>query len=147
MKPSSVAALRFSLGSPNATLAAAVRREASWPRILAISDYEGLRASREQVLRLKGFEVESVSSSADFEAAWVRTFDIAILCQSVEAARATRIAEILHRLNPGIALLRINPSQTNLESRSMFDFEMEGLAGPEGLLNSIELIGPRVHNG
>jgi hypothetical protein len=147
MKSSSATALRFSNGSPNAAFADGKKREAQRIRILAISDYEGLRASREQVLRIKGFQVESVPSSAVFEDNWVRSFDIAILCQSVDSGRAARIAEILHRLNPGLALLHIGPPLPSMNSPSLFDFEMEGLAGPQGLLNAVELIGRRIQNG
>jgi hypothetical protein len=112
-------------------------------RILAISDYEGLRSSREQVLRLEGFHVESASSRAVFEDSWVRSFDIAILCQSVEPDRAVRIAVLLRQANPCIALMRVNPSQASTEPQSLFDCEMDALAGPLGLLKAIEAIGQR----
>jgi hypothetical protein len=116
---------------------------ASQTRILTISDYEGLRMSREQVLRLAGFYVEAVSSRAVFENSWITSFDIAVLCQSVEPARAIRIAELLRQANPCIALLRINPSQASVEDPSLFDLEIEALAGPRGLLKAIEAIGQR----
>ncbi len=115
-------------------------------RILVISDYEGLRSSREQVLRLAGFHVESISSRVIFEDAWVKSFDIAVLCQSVEPERAARIAVLLRKANPCVALLRVNPSQASIEPRSLFDFEMEALAGPHGLLKAIEAIGQRAEN-
>src|SRR5260370_41656400 len=83
MKLRSATTLRFTRGSCNAADAFAPGKEARQTRILAISDYEGLRASREQVLRLDGYQVESVQSTTTFDDAWVRLFDVAILCQSV----------------------------------------------------------------
>ena len=123
------------------------RRSAERTRILAISDYDALRMSREQVLRLEGFQVESVSSLQLFEDAWVNSFDVAVVCQSVAPSRAARIANRLRQSNPNIALLRINPGQGNAEAPSLFDFELEGLAGPRGLLNAIESIGRGMGNG
>ena len=116
-------------------------RDAGQTRILAISDYEGLRTSREQVLQLQGFHVESVTSRAVFRESWIRTFDIAVLCQSIEPADAMKIARLLRRANPNIALLRVNPCQASMERQSLFDYEMDALAGPDGLLQGIEMIG------
>ena len=115
-------------------------------RILVISDYEGLRSSREQVLRLEGFHVEAISSRVIFEDLWVKSFDIAVLCQSVEPDRAARIAGLLREANPCIALLRVNPSQASIDPRSLFDFEMDALAGPRGLLKAIDELGQRAEN-
>ena len=144
MKLRSAPSLRCFLGSQSAAAAVAPRREAWQTRILAISDYEGLRRSREQVLRLEGFQVESVNSRTLIGIAWVRSFDMAIFCQSVEEARAVRLAELLRRHNSKIMLLRINPSHAGGEGGSLFDCEMEALAGPRGLLRAIEIMGQRM---
>ncbi|HWG21797.1 MAG TPA: hypothetical protein VG225_14795 [Terracidiphilus sp.] len=104
-------------------------------RILAISDYEGLRFSRELLLREQGYYVESMNSRELLEISKVRTFDVAILCQSVDPARAVRLAEILHRYRPGIGVLRVAPVHS--ASHSSFDIELEGFAGPEALLQAV----------
>lgn len=57
-------------------------------RILSIADDDGIRFSRELVLRQEGYEVESVTSNARFDSPWVRTFPIAVLCHSVDSNRA-----------------------------------------------------------
>ncbi|KAA6458292.1 hypothetical protein DYQ86_20460 [Acidobacteria bacterium AB60] len=126
-----------------------MKRDSSQTRILAVSDYDGLRRSREQVLRLEGFQVESVSSQASFEAAWVRTFDIAVLCQSVEPRDAAKIAKALRLANRGITIVRINSLPVEAASPSLFDYEMDAFAGPQGILKAMEAIGhrPRAQSG
>ncbi len=145
MKLRSGPALRCFLGSQSASNAVAPKRESRQARILAISDYEGLRTSREQVLRQEGFQVESVTSQTLMGIAWVRSFDIAIFCQSVERVRAVRLADLLRRYNSKIVLLRITPQAIH-ESGSWFDFEMEAFAGPCGLLSAIEMIEQKMAN-
>lgn len=150
MKLRSTSALRCLSDSRVSVEAKAPPRSAGQTRIMAISDYEGLRTSREQVLSLEGFLVESVSSSAVFEDSWIKSFDIAVVCQSIEAEDAVRIARLLRRANPCIAILRVNPSQANManmENRSLFTYEMDALAGPCGLLHAIEVLGRQMGKG
>src|SRR5947209_8120931 len=123
LRREAVAAMRLRIGGGSRCnflpLNAGTSRDAPQIRILTISDYEGLRNSREQVLRMQGFYVESVPSRARFDVAWVRSFDIAVFCQSVEHGRAMRIATQLRALHPGIALLRIHPTQASIETGSL----------------------------
>lgn len=107
-------------------------------RILSISDYDGLRLSREQLLRREGYYVESVLSTACLDVGWVRSFDVGILCQSVEIERAIRLAELLRRYNPSILLLRVHPYRVRRDVHAYFDLDVEGIAGPKGFLEAIE---------
>jgi hypothetical protein len=147
MKLRSISAVRRIADAQVSADAGVQVRSAGQTRILAISDYEGLRISREQVLRLEGFLIESVSSGAVLEDSWMKLFDIAILCQSIESEDAVRIARLLRRANPRIAILRVNPSQANMENCPPFDYEMDALAGPHGLLHALEVLGRQIANG
>jgi DNA-binding NtrC family response regulator len=106
--------------------------------VLTISDYEGLRWSREFLLRAEGYQVESLSSHAFFEISTIRAFDVAILCQSVERRRAIRIADLLHRHHPSMIVVRVNPFRQ--PSDGAFDFSVEAIAGPEALLDALRNI-------
>lgn len=105
-------------------------------KILTISDDDGLRASRDMVLRSEGYDVQSQSSQAFLEIARGRSCNLAILCQSVPADRATSIAEQLRHQNPAIRILRMNPFRACSEPRFNTDFEV--FAGPYALLRAIE---------
>jgi hypothetical protein len=82
-------------------------REPEAGRILQIRDYELLCASRETILRLEGFSVRSVSSNASFDPCWVRSFDLALVCQSVEAARILPVVRALRKCDPRSGLINV----------------------------------------
>lgn len=104
-------------------------------RILSIADDEGTRFSRELVLRQKGYEVESVKSNARFDGPWVRSFLIAILCQSIDSSRAKAITELLRQRNPSIAVVRIHSIRCCRDF--YYDVDCEALPGPEQLLDAL----------
>jgi DNA-binding NtrC family response regulator len=79
-------------------------------RILSVCDDEELRSSREQVLRVDGYQIESYSSEDSFAARQVRSFDMAVICQSVNQDQAARLAEMLTRHHPGLRILRLSSS-------------------------------------
>ena len=100
--------------------------------ILLISDYEGLRTSREMLLRKQGYEVRSMSSGEFLESSEPCRCDLALLCQSLDSGRASAVGAVLRRRCPGSALLRIYPCRTSLEPA--FDLGVDGFDGPEVLL-------------
>jgi DNA-binding response OmpR family regulator len=111
-------------------------------RILSIADDDGIRFSRELVLRQEGYEVESVTSDARFDGPWVRRFAIAVLCHSVDSSRAAEIAESLRRRNPSIAVVRVHAIRSRQEL--IYDVDCEVLPGPDQLLNSLQDLALRI---
>ena len=103
-------------------------------RILSISDDDGLRFSRELVLRNDGYETESITSNDALPAARVRSFDIALICRSVHPARATAFSDWLRQYNPEIQIVCIAPLEDPAEP---CEADVEILAGPEPLLETI----------
>ena len=102
-------------------------------RILSISDDEGLRFSRELLLSNDGYEAESITSNTPLSVARVRSFDIVVMCRSVEPERATTLAEMLRRYNPDIRILAIS----QLEKRPEYvDADIEIPSGPEPVLEA-----------
>ncbi|MFP5236999.1 MAG: hypothetical protein ACLGSD_13955 [Acidobacteriota bacterium] len=105
-------------------------------RILLISDYEGLRTSREVLLRKQGYDVRAITSAEFLEKPDSCQGDLAILCQSLESGRARAVGEILRRKCHGLSLLRIYPCRTSLEP--VFDLGVDGFDGPEVLLDVLQ---------
>ncbi|HEX3941896.1 MAG TPA: hypothetical protein VHX11_10485 [Acidobacteriaceae bacterium] len=103
--------------------------------LISICDDDGLRYSRELILRHADYKVVSVSSNATLEQLTSRPFDIAILCQSVEAERAERIVEILKRENAAIRVLGINSYPTRLRYAVGVEYESPGR--PTALLQAV----------
>ncbi len=146
MKLRSPAIPRCVTGARKLTNVAAANSNVRTTRILAISDYEGLRTSREELLQRAGFHVESVPGNVRLDGSWVETFDLAILCQSIDPSRVSKITQSLRRANPNILIVRINPTQAAMAAHTPFDVELEGLSGPQGLLRAIELMGERMRD-
>lgn len=105
-------------------------------RILLISDYDGLRFSRELLLRKQGYEVEAMSGSQFLARKELCHCDLAILCQSLDSDRALLIGAILRRTEPGTAQLRVHPFRRGLEPE--FDLCVDGFDGPGVLLNVLQ---------
>jgi hypothetical protein len=102
-------------------------------RILSISDDDGLRLSRELLLINDGYETESIASNMALSVGRARSFDIALICRSVEPERAMILADMLRRYNPDIQILCSSP----LENRIEFAVGPEIPSGPEALLDAI----------
>jgi DNA-binding response OmpR family regulator len=106
-------------------------------RILSISDDDGLRLSRELVLRNDGYETESIASKDALSAARLRSFDIALICRSVHPDRAATLSDWLRQYNPQIQIVCIAPLGNGVEPRkSVFEI----LSGPEPLLETIRTL-------
>lgn len=112
-------------------------------RILSICDDDGIRFSRDLVLKHEGYEVESVPSSEKLEAAWLRCFHIAVLCHSLSPHRAAEIALILRRCNPDIGILRVHAIRSAMDH--FYDVDCEVLPGPGQLLSAIHTLAVRDH--
>lgn len=110
-------------------------------RILSICDDEGIRFSRELVLRHEGYEVESVPSSEGLDGSRIRSFHIAVLCHSLSPSHAAEIAAELRRWNPGIGILRVQA----IRSRTGHVYEADGevLPGPRQLVSGIRMLASR----
>ena len=102
-------------------------------RILSVSDDDGLRFSRELLLVSDGYQTESITSNAVVSADRVRSFDIVLICRSVEPERAMALADMMRKYNPNIRILTIS----RLENRpERFDADLETASGPEPVLEA-----------
>src|SRR6059058_267687 len=103
-------------------------------RILSISDDDGLRYSRELLLAKDGYETESMTSNTALSVSRAKSFDIALICRSVDPERALAICSTLRRYNPGIQILCISPLENRMEA---YGGDLEILSGPEPVLEAI----------
>jgi hypothetical protein len=110
-------------------------------RVLSICDDDGIRFSRDLVLKHEGYDVESVASNENLDAAQVRCFHVAILCHSLSPHRAAEIARILRSCNPDIGILRVHAIRSPLDH--FYDVDCEVLPGPGQLLSAIHTLAAR----
>lgn len=110
-------------------------------RVLSICDDEGIRYSRELVLRHEGYDAESVASNEPLDPAQIRSFQIAILCHSLSPSRAAQIAIALRLYNPEIGVLRVHALRSNVDH--VYDVDCEVLPGPGQLLEAIKTLATR----
>lgn len=103
------------------------------PRILLVSDYDGLRHARELILSKQGYDVVSMTSGELLAKPGSCRCDLVILCQSLESDRARLIGAILRRTLPSCALLRVYPCRMGPEP--VFDLGIDGFDGPAVLLD------------
>lgn len=123
------------------------RKSAPSPKdiqILAISDYDGLRTSRELVLRRYGYQVISCGSHSVGTELDPVLFQVAILCQSIEATWARRLTGVLKSLNPDLLILRIRPCRFDFETG--YDATMEAFEHPDTLLQRVRFLAQRTVN-
>ncbi len=103
-------------------------------RILSICDDDGLRLSRELLLEKDGYEVQSIASNTALSVSSARSFDLALICRSIEPERALALTDKLRRYHPDIQILSISP----LENRSEYcETILEIPSGPDALLEAI----------
>jgi len=103
-------------------------------RILSICDDDGLRLSRELLLLKDGYQTESVQSNTALTVTRVRSFDLALICRSVDPKRALALVEMLRRYHPAIQILCIAPLES---SAPMYLADLEVPSGPQALLDAI----------
>lgn len=102
-------------------------------RILSISDDDGLRYSRELLLRNAGYETESVSSDVELSIPRVRSFDAALICRSVNVKRGMVLTEMLQRYNPEMQIMCIAP----LDSMEQLDLNLHVVPEPQIFLEAV----------
>jgi DNA-binding response OmpR family regulator len=107
---------------------------ASVAHILSVCDDEGLRVSRELLLQKDGYQTESIESNTAVTVRRVRSFDLALICRSVDRGRAIALIEMLRRYHPALQILCIAPLDS---SANMCHADLEGPSGPQALLNAI----------
>lgn len=104
--------------------------------ILSISDDEGVRVSREMLLRRNGYEVESVESQEFLGVGYVRRFKVALICTSIPAPLVGPLMEKLIRYNPSIQIIEMEDLRFNAEL--WFDVNASRSAGPDLLLEALK---------
>lgn len=107
-------------------------------RVLSISDDGAVRTSRELVLRKDGYEIVSISSDDLLSVPEIRTFDVAVMCHSVNPGRAMAIVDRLRRYHPDILMLRVNPRVHRIDP--FYDIDSEVLGGPGALLKAVKAL-------
>lgn len=102
-------------------------------RILSISDDDGLRYSRELLLKNAGYEIDSISSDAGLPVAEVRSYDVALICRSVDTKRSMALTEMLQRYHPEIQIMCVAPFQ----GPEQFDMHLQIVPEPELFLEAV----------
>ena len=110
-------------------------------RILSISDDDGLRYSRELLLLNDGYYAESITSNAALSVTRVRSFDIAIICRSVQAQRAMALIDKLRRYHPEIQIVSISPLENQAEP---CEADIQIPSGPERILDAVRQLGTQI---
>lgn len=110
-------------------------------RLLSICDDDGIRFSRDLVLRHEGYEVESMPSNEILDPDHSRSFHIAVLCHSLSPHRAAEIACTLRRYNPEIGILRVHAIRSATDH--VYDVDCEVLPGPGQLLEAVRTLAVR----
>ena len=103
-------------------------------RILSVSDYESLKASRELLLKSAGYSVISMSSDRVLSEEIAGKVEIAIIGQTIDDSTATQLAGRLRDGHTNIRILRL----TELHSpNSSFDAICAVELGPEVFLKRV----------
>jgi hypothetical protein len=103
--------------------------------ILSIGNDLELLRTRQMVLESVGYQVSSVTSPGIGESDEIQRIDLALICHTVEDARATRIACSLRNMHPPMSILRLIKVYWGQEST--FDETLALSADPKNLLNRI----------
>jgi DNA-binding NtrC family response regulator len=107
---------------------------ASPARILSICDDDGLRTSRDLLLQRDGYQTESMESSTSISASRVRSFDLALICGSIDSERAMALAGFLRQYHPAIQILSINPLDSSPDT---YHPDLKVASGPQALLDAV----------
>ena len=104
-------------------------------RVLQISDDPNLAATRLLVLQSAGFKVEHRGSSALRSVDGCRSFQVIVLCQSLDAAIA---AELSHRICAAAPDARILRVRYALHDQVLADVAISAPVQPHELVNAVE---------
>lgn len=107
-------------------------------RILSICDDVTLGLSRQLILENAGYLTATTESIVPLSVFYVRRFDAAVICQSVNRQHALQLAEKLHRYHPAIRVLRI--SLLGSDDDICYDAICDAPIGPESLFRAIETL-------
>jgi hypothetical protein len=110
------------------------KAEAHATHVLSICDDDGLRLSKELLLLEDGYKIVSIQSNAALTVSRVRSFDVALICRSVNRERAIPLVEMLLGFHPAIQILAIKPLDPPPD---LCDADLEVPSGPQALLNEI----------
>lgn len=105
-------------------------------RVLYVCDDDAVRFKHELMLEEAGYEVAWLPSNGSFRTANIRSFQAAILCQSLDWKRAALLSTQLRRFHPSIDILRVNTLRSEMENG--FDVDCEIVAGPEFLIDILD---------
>jgi hypothetical protein len=114
-------------------------------RVLSISEDAGLGLSRRLLLENAGYDLDSAGSGSVFTPSYVRSFDAAILCQSVSRDSALELTERLRRYNPEIRILRVNLQA--FEPDSGYDGICDALTDPQRFVEAVGRMLKRIPKG
>lgn len=113
-------------------------------RVLSICDDDGIRVSRELVLKQEGYDAESAVGNELPGPDRIRSFHIAVLCHTISHKRAAEITEALRKHNPSIAVLRVHAIRST--ANSCYDADCEVFPGPGQLLQGMEALCSRLRS-
>jgi hypothetical protein len=106
--------------------------------ILSVGDDARLLETRQMVLASAGYVVLSMSSTELLNERRVQQTNLAVICHSVLSKRAARVAQTLHRIHPGLPILRLGDSSP--EPNGSYEFTFDFPPRPEVLLRTLELL-------
>lgn len=113
-------------------------------RVLSVCDDEGIRRSREMVLKFEAYDVESVPSTEKLEPEQLRSFHIAVLCHSIPPSRAAELASCFRSANPDIRVVRVHAIRSHVDH--VYDVDCEVFPGPGQLLSGIRTLAARIQS-
>jgi hypothetical protein len=89
---------------------------------------------RDLLLQEEGYQTESIESSTAIPASRVRSFDLALICRSIDSERAMALAGFLRQYHPAIQILAIDPLDSWPDT---YHPDLEVPPGPQALLDAV----------
>jgi hypothetical protein len=86
------------------------------------------------LLQKDGYQTESMESNTAIPASRVRSFDLALICRSVDSERAIALAGFLRQYHPAIQILSINPLDSSPDT---YHPDLKVASGPQALLDAV----------
>jgi hypothetical protein len=90
--------------------------------------------SRDLLLQKDGYQTESMESNTSIPASRVRSFDLALICSSIDSERAMALAALLRQYHPAIRILSVNPLDS---SPDRYHPDLKVASGPQALLDAV----------
>jgi hypothetical protein len=86
------------------------------------------------LLQKDGYQTESMESNTAIPATRVPSYDLALICRSVDCERATAIVGLLRQYHPSIQILSINPLDSSADT---YHPDLKVPPGPQALLDAV----------